>query len=117
MTASSPIVVPHHVERVEGKKKGSLHGRNLVESYVDERSLLKEGGADHQPMVTRPSYELAAEADKRTSYHLYPCAFSKVVARFHHGVDRRNLLKNGDFFRRNGFGSQNADNANDTRCL
>lgn len=68
--------------------EGSLHGCNLVDSYVDERSLLKEGSADHQSVVIRPSYKLAAETDKRTSYHFYPCAFGQVVARFHHGVDR-----------------------------
>ena len=97
--------------------EGSLHRYNLVDSYVDERSLLKEGGADHQSLVIRPSYELATETDKRTSYHFHPCAFCQVVARFHHEVDRRNLLENGDFFCWNGFGSQRADNANDTRCL
>jgi hypothetical protein len=106
------------MERVEGKKKeSSLHGRNLVGSYVDERSSLQEGGTDHQPLVTRPSYELTAEADKRTSYHFYPCAFSQVIAGFHHGVDRRNLLEYSDFFGWNGFGSHSANNANDTRRL
>ena len=49
-------------------------------------------------MVTRSSYELAAESDQRTSYHFYPCAFSKVIAWFHQRVDRRNLLENGDLF-------------------
>jgi hypothetical protein len=68
-------------------------------------------------MVTRSSNELAAEADKRTSYHFYPCTFSQVVARFHHGVDRRNLLERGNFFSWNGFGSHSADNANNARRL
>lgn len=105
------------VEWVKGKRKGSLDRHNLVGSYVDERSSLQEGGTDHQPLVTGPSDELAAEADERTSYHFYPCAFSQVVARFHHTVDRRHLLQNGDFFCWNGFGFQRTDNANDTRCL
>jgi hypothetical protein len=42
---------------------------------MDERSSLKKRGADHQPMVIRPSYELAAKAGKWTSYYFYPCAF------------------------------------------
>jgi hypothetical protein len=102
---------------VERKEEGSLHRGNLVGSYVEERSSLQEGGADHQSMVTRPSYQLTADADKRASYHFNPCTFSQIVTGFHHGVDRRNLLEKGDFFRWNGFGSHGADNANDTRCL
>jgi len=102
---------------VEGKKEDSLRGRNVVGFYANEDSSLKEGGADHQPMVTRSSYELAAESDQRTSYHFYPCAFSKVIAWFHQRVDRRNLLENGDLFGWNGFWSQDADNTRDARYL
>jgi hypothetical protein len=67
--------------------------------------------------MTRPSNELAAEPDKRTSYHFYPCAFSKVVAWFHGGVDERNLPKHGDFFNWNGFWFHGADDPNNTRRL
>jgi hypothetical protein len=102
---------------MEGKKEDSLQGYNVVGFYVDERSSLQEGGAHHQPMVSPPSYKLAAEAGERTAYHFYPCALSKVVAGFHHGVDRRNLLEYGNFFSRNRFRFHRADNANNTRSL
>lgn len=117
MTADfpAPILGPRRESR--GKNEGSLHRRNVVGSYVDERGTLQEGGSDHESMVTCPSYELPAEADKRTSYHFYPCAFSQVVARFHHGVDGRNLLEHGNFFGWNGFGPHSADNANNARRL
>lgn len=56
-------------------KERSPHRCNLVDSYVDEGSSLKEGGTDHDPMMTPPSYELATKAGKWTSYYFYPCAF------------------------------------------
>jgi hypothetical protein len=115
-----PVVVLHLLCRKKecrGKRKLHYTGATSSVSMCDERGLLKEGGADHQPMVTRPSYKLATEANKRTSYHFYPYAFRKEVARFHHGVDRRHLLENGDFLNWNRFRSHSADNANDTRCL
>jgi len=68
------------MRKKSGRKRedygGSPHGRNLVGPDVDKRSLLQEGGADHQSMVIHPSYELATEAYKRTSYHFNPFAFS-----------------------------------------
>lgn len=101
----------------EGKKEGSLHGRNFVAAYMDERSLLKEGGADHQPLLRGPSYELPTEADKRTADHFNPRAFRQVVAGFHRGTGRRHLLKHGDLFSRDRFRFDSADNAHDTRRL
>lgn len=102
---------------MEEEKEDSLHGRNLVGADVDERGSLKDGGADHQSMVSRPSYELATQADQGTLYHFNPCAFSQVVARFHHRTDRGYSPESGEFFIGNGFGSQRADNSNHTRRL
>ncbi len=92
-----------------------LYGYDFVGSDVDERGLLNEGGADHQPMMLRPPYELSAEADKGAFYHFDPGAFDKILARFDRAISRGDLLERCDFLVLNGLWFQDANYTRDTR--
>jgi hypothetical protein len=92
-----------------------LNGHDFVGSYVDERRLLNEGGADHQPVMLRPPYELSAEAGKGTLYHFDPCALDKILVRFDRTISRGDLLERGDLLVLNGFRFQDAYDTRDTR--
>lgn len=94
-----------------------LHGYDFVGFDVNQRRLLNEGRADHQPMMLRLSHELPTKACKRPLYHFDPCSLDKIIAWLDRATSRDNLLKRGDLLVGNGLWFEDADDTRDTRSL